>query len=258
MADIWLGGDFKEFAFERRAGGTFTNESPWKLLLHTIEGSVEGALSMYGRGTGCPHFTVSLNRQIFWQHVPLNRSAYALVNLSGGTETNRDNVIQVEIEGWAKYGADHDLNWYISLVFQVIQPILAAVPGIAVNFPEGGFVGSYADAKKVRMSAAEWDSFSGILGHQHAPENTHWDPGALNAELMKSLLVGTSGGSKDMYFEKYSDPEANREYIVSQKRDGKIIYREFSKPRGDGYPMKGLAIVLNEWRRKSYVQKVNP
>ena len=31
-----------------------------------------------------------------------------------------------------------------------------------------------------RMGNQEWDQFGGVCGHQHVPENTHWDPGALD------------------------------------------------------------------------------
>jgi hypothetical protein len=37
-----------------------------------------------------------------------------------------------------------------------------------------------ANAAGFRMSPTEWDSFNGVCGHQHVPENTHWDPGAFD------------------------------------------------------------------------------
>lgn len=253
----WLD-DYKKVPVRGRPGGSFNNSTPWKLCLHTVEGSIESALGAYNNGVGPPHATVDLDDGVFWQHIPLDRHAYALRNLRGGTETNKDNVIQVELGGFAADTANKDLRWYSRLAYYVVGPILDAVPGIAVQVPSQGFTGvdGYGKNGRVRMSAAEWDGFSGILGHSHVPENTHWDPGALNGDLLVALLTRQAGGEGDMYFEKYADPEAGKEYIVSQKRDGKIVYREFSVPRGDGQSMAGLSIVLNEWNRKGIVQKV--
>jgi hypothetical protein len=39
---------------------------------------------------------------------------------------------------------------------------------------------SYANGGGQRMTNAEWDSFGGWCGHQHAPENTHGDPGDID------------------------------------------------------------------------------
>ena len=51
------------------------------------------------------------------------------------------------------------------------------------------------------MSNSEWTRYKGILGHQHAPENTHGDPGDLP---MKRILGAdavkggsSSGGGSD-------------------------------------------------------------
>jgi hypothetical protein len=39
----------------------------------------------------------------------------------------------------------------------------------------------FTDAAGVkRLSGQQWLDFSGWLGHQHAPENDHWDPGAID------------------------------------------------------------------------------
>jgi len=32
----------------------------------------------------------------------------------------------------------------------------------------------------VRLTNAQWNTFTGWCGHQHVPENTHWDPGRIN------------------------------------------------------------------------------
>ncbi|RMF59089.1 MAG: hypothetical protein D6746_08790, partial [Bacteroidetes bacterium] len=32
-----------------------------------------------------------------------------------------------------------------------------------------------------RFTIDEWNKFSGVCGHQHVPDNDHWDPGKLDA-----------------------------------------------------------------------------
>jgi peptidoglycan hydrolase-like protein with peptidoglycan-binding domain len=46
---------------------------------------------------------------------------------------------------------------------------------------------------RLRMSPAEWRSYSGWCGHQHVPEQFagHWDPGAID---IKRLLAGGADG----------------------------------------------------------------
>jgi len=167
----------------KRAGGSWTNTSPWKLLLHTIEGTWESAISAYQR-VGNPHATVSLDRDIYTQHVRLDRSAYAI----RGGKLNRDNVIQVELEGYAADVPTWSTMKLHKLVFNVVQPILLAVPGIAWRWADFSVM-QYGDRAPQRFSEAQWDSFGGILGHAHAPSpNTHWDPGMLNARLTADML----------------------------------------------------------------------
>lgn len=251
---IWLDGYVRRDV-AGRSGIDYTHNTPWKICLHTIEGSVESALAVYDRGVGPPHLTVSLTKGVFLQHVPLDRAAYALRNVSGGTETNRDNVIQVEIEGYAQNTTLWSVRDYMVLAYDVIEPIMKAVPGIQMNFAEFAGSDGYGTNGAVRMSAAEWDRFGGVLGHANVPENTHWDPGKLDTKLLRALLERDDSMG---YFEKYSDSETGNEFIVSRKRDNKIIFRRFSRPRGDAVDMKGLDIVLGEWKSKGYVEEVRP
>ena len=38
------------------------------------------------------------------------------------------------------------------------------------------------------MTDQEWDQFGGVCGHQHVPENTHWDPGAIDWDTLLPVL----------------------------------------------------------------------
>lgn len=251
MEDIWLDG-YTRRDVDGRSGGTYTDTSPWKICLHTIEGTVGSALGAYDGGVGCPHLTVSLLNEVYLQHVPLNLSAYSLRNARGGTETNRDNVIQVEIEGFAASSHTWPVEEYMRLAYDVLQPIFDHIP-VEQNFAATAGVSGYGLNGAVRMTAEEWDGFSGVVGHANVPENTHWDPGMLDMSLLAALLRRDASMA---YFEKYEDPEVDKEWIATkQANGGKIIVREFSRPRGDGETMAGLGIVLNEWVASGVVDK---
>lgn len=252
----WLPG-YTRYGIPGRPGGEYRDGSVAKVVLHTTEGpTAAGALGAYRAGTGCPHVTVDLGRKLFYQHVPLTKHAYALRNETSGGETNRERAYQVEIVGYAQDTPDQDIDWYMRLAYDVIRPIMDMMGDVQIVFPQFGFGGSerYGQGKKGRMGRPQWEAFNGICGHQHVPENTHWDPGKLDDVLLGALLKQEDG--QMAYFEKYSDPEVGKEYIVSQKRDGKIVFRPFSQPRGDGFEMKGLSIVLGEWSAKGIVQEV--
>lgn len=161
--------------------GSYTS-GPRKLVLHTTEGALEGALAAYANKRVVPHFTWDRASRRRLQHVDTDRSVSALANDSGGVQTNRDGAIQVEITGFAADShnwSDSDLRWIAEGIKEVCE-----VEGIDWrNFRT--FVGEEAgtiareDAPQ-RMSFAEWDAFDGVCGHQHVPENHHWDPGRLN------------------------------------------------------------------------------
>lgn len=151
-----------------------------KLLWHTTEGStVEGALGAYLARKVPPHVTVDPWRGRLVQHVPLSRAAYAL------RQVDQTGVIQVEIVGRAAEThrwQDWVLEW---LGRKVAAPIMAACPQITrdrwarcYGADEGYVLASVSSP--IRLQPAAWAAFSGMLGHQHAPGNDHWDPGRLN------------------------------------------------------------------------------
>lgn len=195
MADWW-----SEAIIDRgNDSGTYTDLGEPKGLLHTTEGKTyAGARQAYVLNNSWPHATVTFQAGIFrcYQHVPLSKPARALRNESGGVQTNRDNVIQLEIVGTAdRHNAS---TWGDQYVENFPQEYL---DGIArwmrfvetnhrvprrctvkfIRYPE-----SYG-ANGVRLTGPQWDAYTGWLGHQHAPENTHGDPGLID---MVYLLAG--------------------------------------------------------------------
>jgi hypothetical protein len=168
------------------------------LLLHTCEsdGTAEANAEYLVRIGAEPHWVYDprFGTDEAIQLLPYTQSGKALRNLAGGVETNRreqDNangvdIIQVEIVGYADQVAGYDDAWYAHLR-QFIAEICAAT-GVPVVFPRR-FAASYGD--DVRFTPGEWNdpALTGIIGHCHAPENDHWDPGLLDvARLTPTAL----------------------------------------------------------------------
>ncbi len=167
-------------------GGSYIGV-PWKLVIHTIEAPPEtlysyNPSSYYGH-TAWPHATID-TRGIH-QHYPINLAARALYNATGGVETNNANAIQCEVMAQAALIDDlpeatwgHLVDWLSWCATQTRTPIHFA------NFVAGG----YGEDAAQRFGPQEWLDFAGVCGHQHVPENDHWDPGALDTTKLAALM----------------------------------------------------------------------
>lgn len=176
--------------------GAFTGGPP-KGVLHTTEGkSYAGALAAYKANGTAPQFTVSPEGGKFraWQHIPINRAGKALKNLAGGSETNRDHVIQIEcvgtsdrrnantwghlyVEKWPMYfkaGLRELMKW--------IERNAGVRPVCGVLFKP--YPESSGSSNGVRMWSKLWDGYAGWCGHQHVPENLHGDPGRIDIDYL--------------------------------------------------------------------------
>lgn len=175
---------------------------PWrtydtiKICWHTWEGTNWDAAESSFRPYP-PHAGAKIGEGVR-QYVPLNHRAYALA----GTANERDFVIQIEVAGFAHTArdmSDDDLHW---LAEHVLIPILKYhdVPG---GIAPPGFhddqegLGTIASTHSpIRMSFADWDAFSGHVGHQHAPPpDEHWDPGALNVPRIVQIAAQLINGA---------------------------------------------------------------
>lgn len=140
-----------------------------KIVLHTTESA--GLPSFSGNHPNLAY--VPATRK--WYHcTPINGSSTALSN-DGSHQTNRANVVQVEIIGYAKDSgklpqtAIDDLGAFVAWMHKEWGVPLTAAPK---------WTGPNTTA---RMSWSQYVAFKGVLGHQHVPGNTHWDPGQINA-----------------------------------------------------------------------------
>lgn len=184
MTDLWMPGASR-VAAPSHLWGNYSGDTPYRGALHTTETDYyPPSSSSYFGGTSYPHSTIGEakdgTRGIF-QHIPINRAARALKNKSGGVETNNAHVVQCEIV-WRASNAAAMPSWLLDLVATWMRWVEATVDVERRALPfygQGcGWVVASAGAPQ-RMSAAEWNAFNGWCGHQHVPENDHWDPGAI-------------------------------------------------------------------------------
>jgi len=150
-----------------------------KLLLHTTEGSsIEGAVAAYQTNNSWPHETVDYRFGYVPRrmgHLTADRAARSLKNRSGGVETNRDGVYQIEVVGFSQ--RHNEINWE-RLAREILGPLCVqnGIP-IVSTVTWVAYPASYGEQAAQRLSAGAWDTYEGFLGHQHAPENDHGDPG---------------------------------------------------------------------------------
>lgn len=173
------------------------------VCLHTTEGTT---LPDYNGGGVAPNLTAVpdfANKRLKWyQHFQIDVSSRALVNKSGGVQTNTNNVCQVELVGtcdpathkkWTAAGYAHIFwpeapDWALAEVAKFIKwmngnhgvPLVAAKTWLP--YPQSGNADSTA-----RMSFSAWNAFKGVCGHMHVPENDHGDPG--NIDIVSILAL---------------------------------------------------------------------
>jgi hypothetical protein len=139
-----------------------------KLLWHTTEGY---SLPRYSGSN--PHFTLNPATGQLWQHQPITEPSRALVHTPGTPETNRANVVQVELIGFAAQTHDWPDAYYgnISALARWIEANHGVPSKSTVAFT------STATQQARRLTGMEFVVYSGHLGHEHAPpNNVHWDP----------------------------------------------------------------------------------
>lgn len=254
----WLGGFTRRYVTNRvpprrRQLGRPHNRTVDKIVLHTTEGpTAAGAFAAYDKRAGLfsggvhPHVTVDPFRRERYQHVPLTAASYSL------KRGDADGVIQVEIVGWA----DHDwttshLDW---LGTHVLGPILEAVPTIPAVAP-APFLGAAAGMLalpwprgRARLSPSQWATVAGVLGHQHAPYDDHWDPGGIDIDRILTAVrhTGSHPDLGDTPMDQVNDTEKRRLFTVWQ-HNGTTHVREHTRYIATaGRAMPNVSYVIDE------------
>lgn len=213
---------------------------------HSTEGTT---VTDYNNGAMAPTLTVApdfARKKLAWyQHFDIDRSARALVNLTGGVQTNTLNVVQIEVVGtcdpktharWTKAGYDHlymaELpDWAIEGLAEFAQWLYKnhGVP-LTENVTFKAYDASYGANNGVRMSFSKWESYRGHCGHQHVPENLHGDPGAFP---MDQILAKAKTGSQTTP----APPSGGTGAVkpkVSLKNVVGAAHVDSDRPQGDG------------------------
>ena len=166
-----------------------------KILLHTTETT---SWPGYKAGASAPTLTYHPRRREWRQHNYLDTSARALVDpTSTAVRENRDNVIQIEIiaysdervaesVGGLKVSDLTDVHYRdLAEFFAFIRREWGGPPLRAPKFL--AYPGSYGNSS-VRMSGPEYDSYQGLVGHQHASGNDHGDPSNIDAQKILRMV----------------------------------------------------------------------
>lgn len=193
------------------------------ICLHSTEGtSVPTYGSGSNKGASAPNFTVKAdfkNKRAQWyQHFDFDESSRALVNASGGVETNTANTCQIEIVGtsdpsthkkWASQGIEHlympelpawfkdELAEFIAWSHQNHKVKIQAKRPNGSKLVFKAYPASYGTKADngVRLTGTEWGEFYGICGHQHVPENLHGDPGNIDIDYLIAKATSLANGT---------------------------------------------------------------
>lgn len=196
-------GYVKESAIDADAAGTFdleddaykseysTDGKPNKILLHNTEGtngSGDSGLALYGGGFPA-HFTIDLQNQKVYQHLPITKPATAIVgDLAAG--------VQIEIIGFSTE-ANADSEFYIMNYGDEEWEYLAALlKGISAETGIPLTSSVEWTPGTPRLSEDEFASYEGVLGHMHAPNNDHVDPGDIWSKVEAALESSGGGGTE--------------------------------------------------------------
>lgn len=184
-------------------------------VMHTTEGYT---VPSYDGGAVAPNITGLpdiANKKIKWyQHFDVDCSSRALVNASGGVQTNTLNAFQIELVGtcdpthrltWGSKKAGVDYLFWPDAPDWALAEVAKLVKWLADNHgfklvstvTWKAYPGSYGASNGVRLSGAQWLDYYGWLGHQHVPENLHGDPGDLDMAKILAYAKGSITGSSD-------------------------------------------------------------
>lgn len=154
-----------------------------KLGLHTTEGgTAAGAIVALDKNRSWSHFLLSPYEGRKIQFLETNVAGKSMSNVQDGFETNRAYMVQVEIVGYASKSQDWP-DWVLNWLADRFNEIRAEFdfPLNYLDFVNGG-----------RLSDREFQDYAGIVGHKHAPDNDHWDPGNLNVPYIVERMKGNS------------------------------------------------------------------
>lgn len=235
MSD-WLPGA-ERISISCTPGLTLSTKSNKKIVFHSME---TWGQPNWNSLCCTPHIDLNPREKTVRQYIPFSKGAYALASPGQPTSpnTNGGQVIQVEVAGYAAEGwSDEESRW-------IADQFLAIADEIGMESREvEGFGGdeTYGSGPH-RLSWDEYFNFSGLLGHQSVPYNSHWDPGA-GGNLVKQYF---QEGDGDM-------PLNDDDIRKVANRVNAVLgdYMDTGKPRDPDQedPLRGNVKLQRAWQR---------
>lgn len=153
-----------------RQTGPLIESAGDKAIWHTTEGSMSSAAGIFSTGVDIPHILINPATGQTIQYLPLNQFAKALEHPRGTPETNRAGCRQVEIAGKASEAGRWPTSYYERL------GALAVLIEHRTDIRRANYHPFGRNAQ--RLTPTGFIRAKGHLGHQHVPNNSHWDPGS--------------------------------------------------------------------------------
>jgi hypothetical protein len=163
-------------------------------VLHTTEGHWDPSANVFTE-TGTPTFMVGYEklkavgsnaaasnstRIRVAQFMPIGEMALTLENDRGGTETNREALVQIELIGFSKFEKWSPPNAVMKVLADLMRQLHDAC-GIPLQRAGDG-----------TRSRALWDGRAGWFGHLEVPENDHTDPRAFDWPKLFPMAAKTA------------------------------------------------------------------
>lgn len=177
---IWLPEGFHwdlHIEHDHRIGsGAFVSDAEWKWCWHiTVSpwNSVDAMRDVLHAKHAEVHFVIGgrkgAENPVVIQCLPLNEFGKGLVHIAGMPETNRAKVIQVEV--CAEVEDMNDFKHYRALANLFAMCTHGKHPRVPC---ENRQARSFANPK--RFTSAGYKRVRGQHGHEHVPQNIHFDP----------------------------------------------------------------------------------
>lgn len=179
------------------AAGSYV-DAPWRVMFHTTETTADPRSWVPG-WISPSHIVADYERDLVIECIALDQAAKALWNEPGGVETNRQRCIQVELNGRADDAGswpDAKLRWIATAVLVPIVKWIRAQGG-DIDLTDVPEPGPHANSARVdapqRMAFPRWNTFNGVCGHRHAPENDHYDADQLDMRAIATYAAAELG-----------------------------------------------------------------
>jgi hypothetical protein len=216
-----------------------------KLLLHTTESSGWPSYPTFS-----PTFTFNPwePRGKRWrQHCFVNQAATTLAN-AGTFRTNRANVCQIEIVAWVDPAHKTSPAFYTRIsddAYLDLSEFYAWLnkewdTPIRNTLKWKEYPASYGVKNGVRLSVAEFGTYEGLCGHQHAPEQAHGDPSLINVSLILKNAQAIAGGDPMAYpTPKTNDVYLSKLHVGQQDSDSVWQVQNALRKLGYDVPLTG-------------------